>query len=259
MIWYKTGTVSVTNGSGNVTGTSTKWVANVRDGDAFLGPDGLIYEITGRSSDTALTITPPYRGVTASGKAYALAPMQGYVKRTGDLAAQLLTDVGGALDLKLDVDALPGAVRGTVLAGLSTATAAAIVATDSLLVALGKAQAQITARAPLASPALTGNPTAPTQAAGNSSTRLASTAFVGAEIEARAVQASQVGSDPGQASANLHLGRMAFIDAVGVLTPMQYRPGEVRAVWPEFVSNTSLRLCMRGDDGVVRSTTLTLV
>lgn len=38
--------------------------------------------------------------------------------------------------------------------------------------------------APLASPALTGNPTAPTQAAGNNSTRLATTAFVTAAVAA---------------------------------------------------------------------------
>lgn len=39
-------------------------------------------------------------------------------------------------------------------------------------------QAQLDLKAPLASPALTGNPTAPTQDAGNSTTRLATTAFV---------------------------------------------------------------------------------
>ena len=38
------------------------------------------------------------------------------------------------------------------------------------------------AKAPLASPALTGNPTAPTQAAGNNSTRIATTAFVRGEL-----------------------------------------------------------------------------
>lgn len=37
-------------------------------------------------------------------------------------------------------------------------------------------------KAPLASPALTGNPTAPTQAAGNNSTRIATTAFVRGEL-----------------------------------------------------------------------------
>ena len=40
------------------------------------------------------------------------------------------------------------------------------------------AQDQIDLKAPLASPALTGNPTAPTQSAGNNSTRLATTAYV---------------------------------------------------------------------------------
>src|SRR5690606_40207282 len=37
-----------------------------------------------------------------------------------------------------------------------------------------------TEKAPVASPALTGNPTAPTQAPGNNSTRIATTAFVAA-------------------------------------------------------------------------------
>ena len=40
-------------------------------------------------------------------------------------------------------------------------------------------QTQINAKAALASPALSGNPTAPTQTAGNSTTKLATTAFVG--------------------------------------------------------------------------------
>lgn len=43
---------------------------------------------------------------------------------------------------------------------------------------------ELAAKAPLASPAFTGNPTAPTQAGGNSSTRLATTAFVQGELAA---------------------------------------------------------------------------
>jgi len=39
--------------------------------------------------------------------------------------------------------------------------------------------------APLASPALTGNPTAPTQSAGNDSTRVATTAFVSTAVASR--------------------------------------------------------------------------
>lgn len=43
-------------------------------------------------------------------------------------------------------------------------------------------QTALDAKAPLASPAFTGNPTAPTQAANNSSTRIATTAFVQQEL-----------------------------------------------------------------------------
>ena len=45
--------------------------------------------------------------------------------------------------------------------------------------------ADLALKAPLASPALTGNPTVPTQSVGNNSTRAASTAFVQAEFGAR--------------------------------------------------------------------------
>jgi len=64
-----------------------------------------------------------------------------------------------------------------------TATALEINALDGIL---GNVQSSITAlqdfKAPLSSPALTGTPTAPTQAAGNNTTRIATTAHVRAAI-----------------------------------------------------------------------------
>ena len=104
-----------------------------------------------------------------------------------------------------------GDVLGMLLTGLSTATATAVSATDSILSALGKLQAQANLKAPLASPAftgtashvnltatgtvsgagftsllspyaplasptLTGTPAAPTPAIGTNSTQLATTA-----------------------------------------------------------------------------------
>jgi hypothetical protein len=44
-------------------------------------------------------------------------------------------------------------------------------------------QAALDTKAPLVSPELTGNPTAPTQELGNDSTRIATTAFVKAAIQ----------------------------------------------------------------------------
>ncbi|WP_313105077.1 hypothetical protein [Stutzerimonas nitrititolerans] len=73
-------------------------------------------------------------------------------------------------------------VRNTVLTGLSLASSAAVAATDSVLSALGKIQAQLGLKAPLDSPPLTGNPTAPTAAANDNSTTIANTAFVRAAM-----------------------------------------------------------------------------
>lgn len=70
------------------------------------------------------------------------------------------------------------AVRSTVLTGLSTATSTAVAAADSILVAIGKLQAQINLKANLASPTFTGTPAATTAAAGTNTTQIATTAFV---------------------------------------------------------------------------------
>lgn len=69
-------------------------------------------------------------------------------------------------------------VRSAVVTGLSMASSAVVAATDTLLTAIGKLQAQINLRAPLASPAFTGTPTAPTADTATSSTQVATTAFV---------------------------------------------------------------------------------
>lgn len=73
-------------------------------------------------------------------------------------------------------------VRNTVLTGLSLASSAAVVATDSVLAAFGKLQAQLGLKAPTDSPAFTGNPTAPTPVATDNDTSIATTAFVRAAM-----------------------------------------------------------------------------
>lgn len=75
-------------------------------------------------------------------------------------------------------------VRSAVLSGLSLVTSTAVSAADSVLVAIGKLQAQMNGLAPLASPAFTGTPTVPTAAAGTNTNQVASTAFVRGEVAA---------------------------------------------------------------------------
>ncbi|HBP5929764.1 TPA: hypothetical protein L6A17_07055 [Pseudomonas aeruginosa] len=84
MAWYSTGTVAVTANSPTVTGTGTQFSSNARVGDAFRGPDGRWYEVTNVASSTVISIKPNYQGNTASGQAYAVAPILGYDKELSD-------------------------------------------------------------------------------------------------------------------------------------------------------------------------------
>ncbi|EPK5169211.1 hypothetical protein O0M70_005795 [Pseudomonas aeruginosa] len=84
MAWYSTGTVAVTANSPTVTDTGTQFSSNARVGDAFRGPDGRWYEVTNVASSTVISIKPNYQGSTASGQAYAVAPILGYDKDLSD-------------------------------------------------------------------------------------------------------------------------------------------------------------------------------
>lgn len=71
--------------------------------------------------------------------------------------------------------------------------------------------------------------------------------------------AQVVGTGANQISANGMLGRQAFLDAVGEITPMLSRPATNGLIWFESASDTAVTICKRGTDGVVRvSSPLTL-
>ena len=93
----------------------------------------------------------------------------------------------GTINAKDPVLTVTGDVSGTAtFTNLGNATLSATVADDSHNHIIGNVdglQAALNAKANLASPALTGNPTVPTQTGTNSSTRIASTAFVQGRID----------------------------------------------------------------------------
>jgi hypothetical protein len=122
MPWYKSGTVSVVLNSNAVIGAVTAFIANSRVGDAFRGPDGAWYEVTNIASDTALSISPNYQGATTAAGAYALAPMQGYVKDSADALRALVNQYGAklaALGTTGNYDVLPASKGGTGISDLS--------------------------------------------------------------------------------------------------------------------------------------------
>jgi hypothetical protein len=67
-----------------------------------------------------------------------------------------------------------------------------------------------------------------------------------------------IGTDPNQIPLNQNLGTLAFQDQVSVLRAAATAPTNNLDINFEYVSNTSIKIRMRGSDGTVRSTTLTL-
>lgn len=116
MVWQRSGTVSVQNGSTTVTGAGVDFAASSRVGDSFIGPDGAAYEIANVASATVISILPAYKGATVSGAAYAIMPVQGYDKMLSDAFNNLNNQFGqklAALGTTGNYDILPVDHGGT--------------------------------------------------------------------------------------------------------------------------------------------------
>lgn len=138
MAWYKSGTCSVTSGSPTVTGTGTAWVDNVRIGsDGFVGPDGLLYEISKVVSATEIILAVAYKGTTAASGRYAVAPIQGYTKELADKAAALI-------DQFSDAEATAASSASAAASSASAASDSASAASDSATAAASSASAAST-------------------------------------------------------------------------------------------------------------------
>jgi len=189
---------------------------------------GLTAALAGKQA--TLTGTTDVPGLTAALATKAPNLLTGLnTSSTADVnAADDALTAWGKLQAKFN--SIAATIRGTVLTGLSTATTTDVTSSDSILVAIGKIQGKITAgigtqfalltdrvtydiagtntsvstalatKAPLASPALTGTPTAPTAGAGTNTNQVATTAFVttavagvaGAALSEVAVTSSRV-------------------------------------------------------------------
>ncbi|CAN5439899.1 hypothetical protein BH10PSE18_BH10PSE18_19160 [soil metagenome] len=91
--WYRTGTVSLTNGADLVDGYGTAFIDNVFVGGIFFSPSGL-HEITRVISDTQLQLVVPYAGPTVVGAEFAVAPTQGAVVAATKQLQSILQTLG---------------------------------------------------------------------------------------------------------------------------------------------------------------------
>lgn len=74
-LWYRAGTISVTNGSKKIVGSGSLFKTTTfkpDKGHAFYGPDGKVYEIDYVESDTVLYLVKAYTGATVSGQSYEI-------------------------------------------------------------------------------------------------------------------------------------------------------------------------------------------
>ncbi|GEM_PF-3793346 len=109
---YRTGTVTVTNGSNVVAGTGTAWLGQVEDGDLFfVAGDNVVYEVSSVPANGSLTLSTPYEGVGAAGASYAISrdftPLCGFPYPDAN-------DIGTALLFRRAMMALDTAVNATV-------------------------------------------------------------------------------------------------------------------------------------------------
>lgn len=171
MSWYRIGTVAVTNGSKTVTGVGTLFTTAVNAGDAFalvdanLNPTGAWYEVESVTNNTTLVLKQSYAGSTGSNNQYCVFNMVGNM--TTPSFAQRLATFFASFQSLIDKPT-------------TTPTASSIPIADSGgKIADGWIPATV---ARLESPALTGSPTAPTQAASDDSTKIATTAYVKSQV-----------------------------------------------------------------------------
>lgn len=148
MAWYKTGSITCTNGATSVTGTGTRFAANARVGDGLRGLDGEWYEIVNIASETTLGIYPAYAGPTGTGTNYMIAPLQGYNKESAD-RLRGITD--GLADIKDDVAAAEAAASEAETSAANAKASETIVANDAAEATASKNAALISQNAAKAS------------------------------------------------------------------------------------------------------------
>ena len=148
-IWYRTGTVALTNGSNRVTGTGTTWLGQATGpviGNTFWGPDNKPYEVERVVSNTTLDLVEAYSGATVASTPYkinttekfSVASLAGQVAATLQYAQAQYSNMSiwAASDLPVDVPVvLPDGVTSKNipnLAKMSAATAAKLTETPKL-------------------------------------------------------------------------------------------------------------------------------
>lgn len=215
-IWYRTGTITLTQGSAIVTGTGTTFAASVRAGDMLIGPVMDMYEITDVISDGQIRIDREYEGASYTGTDWSVAPTAAQLKQL----AKQITDL---ISIYQDIPEAAQQVAAGVQNAQAAASAAAISADNAQASATsanlwkGEAAASATNAAASATTATTGAATATTKASeaaasattAGTSKDTAVTAAATATTKATEAAASEAGGAANAATATTKAGEAA--------------------------------------------------
>ena len=146
MAQYKTGTVSVTNGSQTVTGSGTTWSTNITVGDIFtVVGDSVWYSVGSVDSDTQITLSSNYAGTTSSGSSYTISRdfttnfgwpyiTKGDIE-TAAVISKTIQDIDAELNSNgydsTNVDITGGSINGTAVGDVTPAAGTFTVMTTS--------------------------------------------------------------------------------------------------------------------------------
>ncbi|WP_297772649.1 hypothetical protein [uncultured Roseovarius sp.] len=97
-LWYRTGTISVTNGTADLTGSGTAWVANAAPGMMVVHDREIIGEVQAVNSNTSITLASAYVGTTISDAEYAIANLGAVRDGLIEAVQEVVTVLGAAQD-----------------------------------------------------------------------------------------------------------------------------------------------------------------
>jgi hypothetical protein len=183
----RTGAITLANT--DISGLGTMSTATAADYSTTTVANGLYYPLS--SNPAGYLTTAPVTSVAGRTGAITLAVAD--VSGAAPLASPSLTgtplSTTAAVDTNTTQIATTAFVVGQAAAAAPLADGTAAVGTSTRYARADHVHPTDTTRAPLASPALTGTPTAPTATGGTNTTQIATTAFVAAAIPTNSVKA----------------------------------------------------------------------
>ena len=88
-IWYRTGTVTVTQNSKAVVGVDTTFKTSIYPGDLFTIDENVFYEVDTVTDNLNFTLQKVYAGTTGAGKSYVIVPLSPKRQLTAELASRV--------------------------------------------------------------------------------------------------------------------------------------------------------------------------